>query len=64
VKRILKVLVAGEMGAGKPCLIRKYAKGLFGEFCKATIAVDFANRELAWDARTTVSLQPWDVAGR
>jgi small GTP-binding protein len=64
VKRIFKVLVVGEMGTGKSCLIRKYTKGLFSEFYKATIGVDFANKDIPWDDHTTVSLQLWDIAGQ
>lgn len=62
-KRILKVLVVGEKATGKSCLIRQYTKGIFSEFYKLTIGVDFANKEFAWDDQTIVSLQLWDIAG-
>jgi len=64
IKKILKVLVVGEMGTGKTSLIRQYVQGYFSEFYKTTIGVDFATKELEWDANTTVSLQLWDIAGQ
>ena len=64
IKKILKVLVVGEMGTGKTSLIRQYVQGFFSEFYKTTIGVDFATKELEWDEKTTVSLQLWDIAGQ
>ena len=64
IKKILKVLVVGEMGTGKTSLIRQYVQGFFSEFYKTTIGVDFATKELEWDDKTTVSLQLWDIAGQ
>lgn len=64
IKKILKVLVVGEMGAGKTSLIRQYVQGFFSEFYKTTIGVDFANKDIEWDANTTVSIQLWDIAGQ
>ena len=64
IKKILKVLVVGEMGTGKTSLIRQYVQGFFSEFYKTTIGVDFANKEMEWDENTTISLQLWDIAGQ
>ncbi|OHT07260.1 Ras family protein [Tritrichomonas foetus] len=64
IKKILKVIVVGEMGTGKTSLIRQYVQGFFSEFYKTTIGVDFANKDIKWDERTTVSLQLWDIAGQ
>ena len=64
VKKILKVLVVGEMGTGKTSLIRQYVQYFFSEFYKTTIGVDFANKEFEWDENTTISLQLWDIAGQ
>lgn len=64
VKKILKVLVVGEMGTGKTSLIRQYVQGFFSEFYKTTIGVDFANKEFEWDENTKISLQLWDIAGQ
>jgi small GTP-binding protein len=64
VKKILKVLVVGEMGTGKTSLIRQYVQGFFSEFYKTTIGVDFANKDFDWDEHTSISLQLWDIAGQ
>lgn len=63
-KKILKVLVVGEMGTGKTSLIRQYVQGFFSEFYKTTIGVDFANKDIEWNNNTTISLQLWDIAGQ
>ncbi|EAY19408.1 Ras family protein [Trichomonas vaginalis G3] len=63
-KKILKVLVVGEMGTGKTSLIRQYVQGFFSEFYKTTIGVDFATKEIEWDEKITISLQLWDIAGQ
>ena len=63
-KKILKVLVVGEMGTGKTSIIRQYVQGFFSEFYKTTIGVDFANKDLPWDENTKISLQLWDIAGQ
>jgi small GTP-binding protein len=64
IKKILKVLVVGEMGTGKTSLIRQYVQGFFSEFYKTTIGVDFANKDFEWDEHTSISLQLWDIAGQ
>jgi len=64
VRKILKVLVVGEMGTGKTSLIRQYVQGFFSEFYKTTIGVDFANKDFEWDDHTSISLQLWDIAGQ
>jgi small GTP-binding protein len=64
VRKILKVLVVGEMGTGKTSLIRQYVQGFFSEFYKTTIGVDFANKDFDWDDHTSISLQLWDIAGQ
>jgi small GTP-binding protein len=64
VKKILKVLIVGEMGTGKTSLIRQYVQGFFSEFYKPTIGVDVANKDFDWDDNTSISLQLWDIAGQ
>jgi small GTP-binding protein len=64
IKKILKVLVVGEMGTGKTSLIRQYVQGFFSGLYKTTIGVDFANKDFDWDEHTSISLQLWDIAGQ
>lgn len=64
VHMIFKILVVGEMGTGKTSLVRKYVEGVFSEYYKTTIGVDFASKDLKWDEKTDVCLQLWDIAGQ
>lgn len=58
-----KVLVIGEGGTGKTCLIRRYVHGIFQATNKATIGVDFALKVLNHNNRS-ITLQIWDIAGQ
>jgi small GTP-binding protein len=62
--RVIKIIVVGDMGAGKTCLIRKFVKGSFADFYKLTIGVDFANKRVQWNETTTADVQLWDIAGQ
>jgi len=59
-----KILVVGEIGTGKTCLIKRYAYGLFSHNYKSTLGVDFALKTLYWEQGITVRLQLWDIAGQ
>jgi small GTP-binding protein len=59
-----KVLVVGDMGAGKTSLIRRYVKNEFTFQYKTTIGVDFATRMIEFENGDTVQLQLWDIAGQ
>lgn len=60
-EQLLKMLVVGECGTGKTCLIRYYMHGSFQSSNKATIGVDFALKVLP---ETNTTLQIWDIAGQ
>lgn len=58
-----KVLVIGEGGTGKTCLIRRYVHSIFQATNKATIGVDFALKVISQKNRN-ITLQIWDIAGQ
>jgi len=60
---IFKILVAGEGGAGKTSLLRKYVDGMFDESSVMTIGVDFFTKEIEFD-NSHCSLQLWDLGGQ
>eukprot|EP01065_Artemidia_motanka_P041569 TRINITY_DN5410_c0_g2_i1.p2 TRINITY_DN5410_c0_g2~~TRINITY_DN5410_c0_g2_i1.p2 ORF type:complete len:243 (+),score=112.73 TRINITY_DN5410_c0_g2_i1:87-731(+) len=61
---LYKVLVVGEAGAGKTCIIRRYVHNIFQMSTKSTIGVDFALKMLSWEGSKQITLQIWDIAGQ
>lgn len=57
----MKIIVVGECGAGKTCMIRRYMHDNFQPTNKATIGVDFALKVLP---ASNTTLQIWDIAGQ
>ena len=60
---IFKILVAGEGGAGKTSLLRRYVDEMFDESNVLTVGVDFFTKEVAFNG-TKCSLQLWDLGGQ
>ena len=60
---IAKVVVAGDGGAGKTSLIRRYCAGMFEESRVMTIGVDFQVKIVEVDGRS-IKLSIWDIAGQ
>lgn len=61
---LYKILVIGELGAGKTSIIKRYVHQFFSPHYRATIGVDFALKVLSWDPETIIRLQLWDIAGQ
>ncbi len=59
-----KVLFVGEPTVGKTSLVQRYSNGNFSPDYKSTIGVDFAQKEINWGSKTTISFQMWDLAGQ
>jgi len=60
---IYKIIVIGNVGAGKTSIIRKYTENTFYTNYKPTIGVDFALKTLAKNNKN-IQLQLWDIAGQ
>ncbi|CAH2055925.1 unnamed protein product, partial [Iphiclides podalirius] len=63
VEPILEVVLVGNAGVGKTCLVRRFTQGLFPPGQGATIGVDFMIKTVEVDGEK-VKLQIWDTAGQ
>jgi len=61
---LFKVLVVGDIGAGKTAIIRRAVDNIFSETYKSTIGVDFALKSIEISPKVTAWLQLWDIAGQ
>jgi Ras-related protein Rab-7A len=62
-KLFAKILVVGDSGAGKTCIVNRYSKGSYRVDTKATVGTDFTLKTIEVDKRS-VTLQIWDTAGQ
>ena len=60
---MFKLLVVGESGVGKTCMLLRFADNKFEENFLSTIGVDFKVKEIMVDNKK-VKLQIWDSAGQ
>ena len=60
---LFKVVVIGDSGVGKSCLLIRFAEDKFSEEHVSTIGVDFTNRTVDVGG-DMVKLQLWDTAGQ
>eukprot|EP00923_Selenidium_pygospionis_P043031 GHVN01074159.1.p1 GENE.GHVN01074159.1~~GHVN01074159.1.p1 ORF type:complete len:216 (+),score=15.18 GHVN01074159.1:931-1578(+) len=61
--KAFKLLLIGNSGVGKSCLLLRFADDNFTESYITTIGVDFRFRTMLLD-NTSVRLQVWDTAGQ
>mmetsp|Transcript_13038 Transcript_13038/g.22362 ORF Transcript_13038/g.22362 Transcript_13038/m.22362 type:complete len:214 (-) Transcript_13038:1174-1815(-) len=60
---LFKLVLIGDSGVGKSCLLLRFADDAFTESYISTIGVDFRFRTVKMDKKT-VKLQIWDTAGQ
>ncbi|KAK2712696.1 hypothetical protein QYM36_011397 [Artemia franciscana] len=62
-KIFLKVIILGDSGVGKTCLMNQFVLRKFSKEYKATIGTDIVSKEVMVDDKL-VTLQIWDTAGK
>jgi len=60
---LFKILIVGETGVGKSCLLLRYADNFFSQSYISTIGVDFKIKKLQLNDKM-LKLQIWDTAGQ
>ena len=60
---LFKILIIGNSGVGKSCLLLRFAENMFSDNYISTIGVDFKIRKMELDGKS-VKLQIWDTAGQ
>mmetsp|Transcript_13155 Transcript_13155/g.19841 ORF Transcript_13155/g.19841 Transcript_13155/m.19841 type:complete len:221 (-) Transcript_13155:57-719(-) len=60
---LFKLLVIGDSGVGKSCLLRRFADNKYTESYISTIGVDFKIKTVKLDDKV-IKLQIWDTAGQ
>src|SRR3989338_9268801 len=59
----LKIVLVGDSGVGKSCMLQRYADNMFTESFQTTIGVDFRFKNIIVDGKN-IKLQIWDTAGQ
>jgi Ras-related protein Rab-1A len=60
---LFKVLIIGNSGVGKSCLLLRFAEDMFSDNYISTIGVDFKIRKIELEGKS-IKLQIWDTAGQ
>ncbi|XP_054985475.1 ras-related protein Rab-19-like [Sorex araneus] len=58
-----KVIVIGDSGVGKTCVVQTFAYGVYTDDQQSTIGLDFILRSMDIDGKK-VKMQVWDTAGQ
>ena len=58
---LFKIIIVGDAGVGKTCLLHQYTHNEFKSEYNVTIGVEFSSKIIALDSNATAKLQIWDT---
>lgn len=61
---VFKVIVVGDSGCGKSCLIQRYLTNEFMDEYTVTLGVEYHSKTVKIDGNISIKLQFWDTAGQ
>jgi small GTP-binding protein len=64
VDALFKLIIIGDTGVGKSCMLARLTKKCFVEDHNVTIGVEFGNFAMLFNEETHIKLQIWDTAGQ
>lgn len=60
-----KVVLLGDSGVGKTCIISRYISGTFDSFSQSTNGASYASKVIKYEnLNKQISLEIWDTAGQ
>ena len=59
-KKSFKMIIIGNSGAGKTCLVRKFCKDTFNSNYTMTIGIEFESKDILIN-KEKIQLQIWDT---
>eukprot|EP01089_Gocevia_fonbrunei_P006109 TRINITY_DN1663_c0_g1_i1.p1 TRINITY_DN1663_c0_g1~~TRINITY_DN1663_c0_g1_i1.p1 ORF type:complete len:211 (-),score=34.76 TRINITY_DN1663_c0_g1_i1:93-725(-) len=60
---LFKIMLVGDAGVGKSCLLNRYTNNTFNPEYSSTIGLDFSHRTFEHEGKN-IRLQIWDTAGQ
>jgi small GTP-binding protein len=61
---LYKIVLVGDSGVGKTCILSRYTKNSVSMTSVPTIGVEFATKIVTLPSGTTIKAQIWDTAGQ
>ncbi|XP_042377987.1 ras-related protein RABF1-like isoform X2 [Zingiber officinale] len=60
----VKLVLLGDSGVGKSCIVLRFVRGQFDSNSKVTVGASFLSQTLALQDSTMVKFEIWDTAGQ
>ncbi|KAH7690429.1 Small GTPase superfamily ARF/SAR type protein [Dioscorea alata] len=60
----VKLVLLGDSGVGKSCIVLRFVRGQFDPTSKVTVGASFLSQTVALQDSTTVKFEIWDTAGQ